>query len=211
MKVLVAGATGKTGKQILELLLEEDHDVASIVRDRAKIGEVERMGAKAVFTDLEFDVEFAVEGMEAVIFAAGAAPGKDAAKSYDVDRNGAIKLIEACERNAVERFVMLSAKEINGDDGDAGMKDYFQAKKEAEGRLQKSRLNYTIIRAGRLNDEAESGTVTAAPDLGKSFGEISRADVARVIVNALDNPSTYRKVIEVIGGDQPIEKALNTI
>lgn len=211
MKILVAGASGKTGRHIIELLLEDEHEIACIVRDRRQIEEMENLGAKAILTDLEFDVEFAVEGVEAVIFAATSGPNPDSGKSNSVDRDGAVKLIEACERNAVDRFILLSDKRADDPESSDGLKDYLRAKKDAEERLQKSRLNYTIIRAGRLNDNRERGTVTAAANLGKSYGEISRADVARVIANALDSPSTYRKMIEVIGGDQPIEEALKTI
>jgi len=211
MKILVAGGSGKTGRHIIELLQEDDHEVACIVRDRAMIAEMEKLGVKALLANLEMDVEFAVEGVEAVIFAAtsGATPGSN--KNYLVDRDGAIKLINACEKNAVERFILLSDKRTGKPDSSDGLRDYLLAKKEAEARLQKSRLNYTIVRAGRLNDDRERGSVTAAVDLGRSYGEISRADVARVIVSALDKPSTYRKAIEVIGGDQPIEEALKRV
>jgi uncharacterized protein YbjT (DUF2867 family) len=212
MNVLVVGATGKTGKLVVELLLEEDHYVAAMVRDKGKLTEMEKMGAKPVLTDLEFDVGFAVEGMDAVIFAAGSGPGTSPDKTKAVDQEGAIKLIEACEKNAVERFIMLSAKGVDKpEEGPDKLKTYLHAKKNADDRLIKSNINYTIIRASLLNDQEEKGTVTAGKNLGNSLGEISRIDIARIIVNALENPNTYRKVIEVTGGLQPIDEALKAI
>jgi uncharacterized protein YbjT (DUF2867 family) len=212
MNVLVVGATGKTGKLVVELLLEEDHYVAAMVRDKGKLTEMEKMGTKPVLTDLEFDVGFAVEGMDAVIFAAGSGPGTSPDKTKAVDQEGAIKLIEACEKNAVERFIMLSAKGVDKpEEGPDKLKTYLHAKKNADDRLIKSNINYTIIRASLLNDKEEKGTVTAGKNLGNSLGEISRIDIARIIVNALENPNTYRKVIEVTGGLQPIDEALKAI
>jgi uncharacterized protein YbjT (DUF2867 family) len=221
MNVLVAGASGKTGKLVVELLLEQDHFVVAMVRSREKMKEMEKMGAKPVLTDLEFDVDFAVEGMEAVVFAAGSGPGTGPEKTRAVDQDGAIKLIEACEKNSVGRFVMLSAIGVDKpEEGPEELKTYLHAKRNADKRLMKSNINYTIIRASSLSDNEEKGTVTAARDLDllESHGqhdivleEISRKDIANILVNALETPSTYRKVIEVTGGFQPINQALKSL
>jgi uncharacterized protein YbjT (DUF2867 family) len=212
MNVLVVGATGKTGKLVVELLLEEDHYVVAMVRDKGQLTEMNKMGAKPILSDLEFDVGFAVEGMDAVIFAAGSGPGTGPDKTRAVDQDGAIKLIEACEKNGVERFIMLSAKGVDKpEEGPEKLKTYLHAKKNADDRLIKSNINYTIIRAAPLNDKEEKGTVTVGKNLENSVGDISRIDIARIIANSLENPNTYRKVIEVVGGVQPIDDALKAV
>lgn len=209
MKVLVAGATGRTGKLIVERLAEEDHYVAALIRNKDKAGEMERSGSKPIVADLEFDVSFAVEGMDAVVFVAGSGLAKEPEKARIVDQEGAIKLIDACEKNGVERFIMLSSISAkNPDEGPKELKPYLEAKRNADDRLIKSRLNYTIFRAGALNDEEEKGGVAIGKD---SKGEISRMDIARIIVEALDSPMTYRRIIEVVGGIQSIDEALKTI
>lgn len=209
MNVLVAGANGKTGKQIVSLLLENDHHVSAMVRKQDQLDEMEKLGAKPIFANLEQDISFATEGVDAVIFAAGSGPHTGPDKTITVDQEGALKLIEACEKNAVERFIMLSAKGADQpEQGPEKIQHYLKAKKVADDRLKKSNLNYTIIRPGRLSNGIETGTITAGTGLDNSEGEISRADVALTIVNSLNNEKTYRKVIEILDGDQPIQEAL---
>lgn len=212
MNVLVAGANGNTGRQIVGLLLEENHNVRAMIRDAAQADEMEKLGAEPVLADLESDVNFAVMGCDAVIFAAGSGAGTSSDKTLAVDRDGAIKLIEACEKHAVNRFIMLSS--IGADDPENGpdkLKTYLEAKAQADKRLVKSHLNYTIIRPVTLNDEAEVGKINAQKKLDEADGEIPRADVAAVIVEALDNENTYRKSIEITSGDTPIGGALSIV
>ncbi len=211
MNVLVAGAHGKIGMQIVTLLLENDHHVTAMVKEQDQIEEMEKLGAKPVLANLETDVAFATEGVNAIIFAAGSGPNTGPDKTITVDQDGAIKLIEACEKNAVERFVMLSAMGVdNPDEGPEKIQHYLKAKLKADERLKKSNLNYTIIRPGRLTNDEETGTIEASEHL-TGAGEISRADVALILVEALNNENTYRKTIDVLNGDKQIAEALKEV
>lgn len=211
MNVLVAGSHGKTGMQIVTLLLENDHHVTAMVKEQDQLSEMQKLGAKPILANLETDVGFATEGIDAVIFAAGSGPHTGPDKTVTVDQEGAIKLIEACERNAVERFIMLSAMGVdNPEEGPEKIQHYLKAKQKADERLKKSSLNYTIIRPGRLTNDEESGTIEASEHLtGK--GEISRADVALTIVESLNNENTYRKIIDIFNGDKKIAEALKEV
>lgn len=212
MNVLVAGSHGKTGMQIVELLLEHDHHVTAMVRSRDQMEEMEKLGAKPVLADLEQDVSFATEGVDAVIFAAGSGPHTGPDKTITVDQEGAIKLIEACEKNAVERFLMLSARNVDQpEEGPEKIRHYLKAKKIADDQLKKSTLNYTIVRPGRLNNQEATGKIKGAPRLDDLDGEISRADVANTMVLSLNNSATYRKTFEILGGNQEIQEALNSM
>lgn len=212
MNVLVAGANGNTGRQIVELLIEQDHYVRAMIRDNAQAEELEKLGAKPVLADLEQDVEFAVEGCDAVIFAAGSGPHTGTDKTIAVDQEGALKLIKAAENNAVNRFVMLSARGTeHPDNGPEKLKPYLEAKAKADTALQKSRLNFTIVRAGKLTDGNATGKIKAGKKLQDEGGDISRADVAMTMVTALENENTYRKTIEILSGDTPIEGALTSL
>lgn len=212
MNVLVVGAHGNTGQQIVNLLLEEDHHVRAMIRDPQQAEEIKKMGAVPVVADLEHDINFAVEGCDAVIFTAGSGPDTGEDKTISVDRDGAIKLIKACEENAVNRFVMLSSIGVDEPEEAPGkLQAYLKAKADADEKLKKSNLNYTIIRPGALNDNETTGKITADKKLEKKEGKISRGDVASTIVAALQNENTYRKTFEVLSGDQPIGVALTTL
>src|ERR687889_142403 len=186
MKVLVAGAHGKTARRLVRMLAEKGHEVRGLVRREEQMPDVEADGAEPVLVDLEEEeVEGAIgraeEGCDAVIFAAGAGPGSGAARKETMDYGGAVKLVEAAEKHVVRRYLMLSSMGA-GDpgSGSGAMQPYLFAKARADERLQESDLDYTIIRPG-------------------TFAE------------ALEMPNTCRKTFEIIGGETPIREALERI
>ncbi|MFP4092603.1 MAG: SDR family oxidoreductase [Cyclobacteriaceae bacterium] len=213
MNILVAGANGKTGIQIVEHLVEQDHNVRAMIRDESQSREMKERGALPYIADLERDVEFAVEGSEVVIFAAGSGPDTGEDKTWAVDRDGAIKLIEACERNSVARFILISS--VGTDEPEEGpdkLQPYLKAKSASEEKLKKSDLNYTIVRPGMLNNDPETGKVIARERLDGKKGQISRADVALTVAKTLDNPNTFFKTFEIIGGgNEDVETSLNKL
>lgn len=213
MNILVAGAHGKTGLQIVEHLVEQDHNVRAMIRDESQSKQMEERGALPYIADLERDVEFAVEGSDAVIFAAGSGPDTGEEKTWSIDRDGAIKLIDACERNGVERFVLLSSVGTDKpEEGPEKLRSYLKAKAESEERLRKSNLNFTIVRPGMLNDDPESGNIIAMERLDGKMGQVSRSDVALTIAKSVEQPSTFHKTFEMIGGgNEDVDTALSKL
>jgi len=216
LKVLVAGAHGKTARRLVRMLVEEGHEVRGLVRKEDQLPDVEADGAEAVVVDLEEaeaegEVAEAVEGCEAVVFAAGAGPGSGAARKETMDFGGAAKLVEAAEQRGARRYLMLSSMGAGDPEGGPeAMRPYLRAKARADERLRESGLDYTIIRPGSLTNDEETGRVEAAESLGRR-GEISRADVARTFAFALEAENTYGKTFEVLAGDTPIREALKGI
>ena len=216
MKVLVAGAHGKTARRLVRILAEGGHEVRGLVRKETQMSDVEADGAEPVLVDLENEevegsVGEAVEGCDAIVFAAGAGPGSGAARKETMDYGGAVKLIEAAERHGVRRYLMLSSMGAgNPGGGSEAMQPYLYAKARADERLQGSDLDYTIIRPGGLTNEEGTGRIEAAESLGRR-GQISRDDVARTFADALEMRNTYGKTFEVLAGDTPIREALEKI
>ena len=215
MRVLVAGANGKTARSLVRMLVEEDHKVRGLVRKEEQLSEVEQDGAEPVLVDLEEEVEGdvgrAVEGCDAIVFAAGAGPGSGAARKETMDYGGALKLIEAAERHGVRRYLMLSAMgAADPESGSEEMRPYLSAKARADERLQSSGLDYTIIRPGSLTNEPGTGRIDAALSLGRR-GEISREDVAAIFAATLEAENTFGKTFEALSGDTPIREAIAAI
>lgn len=205
--VLVVGAHGQVGSQLTELLAESTYDVSGMVRKGSQAAEIEALGAEAVVADLTEDVDSAVRGHDAIVFAAGSG-GEDV---YGVDRDGAIAMIDAAEEFDADRFVMLSA--MNADvpeDSPEELREYLTAKAEADAYLRESSLTYTIVRPGSLTDDPPTGRIAIAQELSER-GEITRADVARVLFATLDVDETFGQTFEVLDGDVPIETALETL
>jgi uncharacterized protein YbjT (DUF2867 family) len=215
VKVLVAGAHGKTARRLVRMLAQDGHEVWGLVRKKEQMPDVEADGAEPVLVDLEEEgveaVGRAVDGCDAVVFAAGAGPGSGAARKETMDYGGAAKLVEAAEQNGVRRYLMLSSMGAGDPEGGAEpMRPYLRAKARADERLRESGLDYTIIRPGSLTDEEETDRIEAAEELGRR-GEISRSDVARTFAEALELESTYGKTFEILAGDTPIREALQGI
>jgi uncharacterized protein YbjT (DUF2867 family) len=216
MKVLVAGAHGKTARRLVRMLAENGHEVRGLVRKEEQMPDIEADGAEPVLVDLEKEevegaVGRAVEGCDAIIFAAGAGPGSGAARKETMDYGGAAKLVEAAEKHGVRRYLMLSSMGAGDPEGGSeAMRPYLFAKARADERLRESGLDYTIIRPGGLTDEEGTGGIEAAEHLGRR-GEINRDDVARTFAEALDLESTYHKTFEILAGDTPIREALERI
>ena len=213
MRVLIAGAHGKTARRLTRMLVEDGHEVRGLVRKGEQTGDVEADGAEPVLVDLEAEeveggIGEAVEGCDAIVFAAGAGPGSGDARKETMDYGGAVKLVEAAEGRGVRRYLMLSAMGAGDPEGGSeGMRPYLRAKARADGLLKESGLDYTIVRPGSLTEDEGKGNIEASEKLGRR-GEIPREDVARTLAAALEDENTYYKTFEILSGDTPIREAL---
>ena len=213
MRVLIAGAHGKTARRLTRMLVAGGHEVRGLVRKEEQTEEVASDGAEPVLVDLEAEevsggVGDAVKGCDAIVFAAGAGPGSGDARKETMDYGGAAKLVEAAEDRGVRRYLMLSAMgAADPEEGPEGMRPYLRAKARADERLAQSGLDYTIIRPGGLTEDEGTGRIDAAENLGRR-GEIPREDVASTFAAALQDHDTYRKTFDILSGDTPIPEAL---
>jgi uncharacterized protein YbjT (DUF2867 family) len=213
VRVLIAGAHGKTARRLTRMLVEDGHEVRGLVRKEEQTADVGADGAEPVLVDLEAEeveggIGEAVEGCDAVVFAAGAGPGSGDARKETMDYGGAAKLVEAAEGRGVRRYLMLSAMGASDPEGGSeGMRPYLRAKARADERLAESGLDYTIIRPGSLTEDEGTGNIEAAERLGRR-GEIPREDVASTFAAALEDEDTYHKTFEILSGDTPIREAL---
>jgi uncharacterized protein YbjT (DUF2867 family) len=108
----------------------------------------------------------------------------------------------------VRRYVIVSS--MGADDpasASEAMRPYQQAKHDADEALAGSSLDWTIVRPGGLTDEPAAGRVALAERLGRS-GQVTRADVALVLLECLGADNTIRKTFEVLEGDVPVREAV---
>jgi len=210
MKITVVGAHGSIAQLLHPKLIENGHSVRGIIRKEQQADTLEEMGVEPQVTDIEkeTDISDSVGDADAVIFAAGAGPGSGKERKYSVDRDGAIKLMRACQANGIKRYIMISAMGLDTPRGNEVFQVYQKAKAEADEALRHSGLNYTIIKPGRLTDDEGTGKIMVGDLEG---GEIPREDVASVIAAAIENESTNRKSFDLLSGDKSIEKALSSL
>ncbi|MFB1080909.1 SDR family oxidoreductase [Jeotgalibacillus sp. JSM ZJ347] len=213
MDVLVIGANGTTGRLTIDKLAKRNKYYArGMVRKESQFEEIEKLGGLPVLGDLEGDFEKAFDEVDAVIFAAGSGGHTGPEKTKSVDEEGAIKAIDLAVEKGVKKFVMLSAigaGDLSSMDIGDDMKAYYEAKHAADQHLEKSGLNYSIIRPGLLTDEKGTGKIRAAEVLIDRQGDITRSDVAEVLVLALDHENLNNKAVEILNDEEDMITALN--
>ncbi len=209
MRVLVIGSTGGTGRELVDRLITDGHDVRALVRDPGQADDRRAAGAEPVVADLEGELVHAFEGVEAVAFCAGSGSKTGPDATLRVDLHGAVRTIDACVALGVRRYLMLSS--MRADDplrGNERIRHYFAAKHAADRILLCSGLDATVVRPGRLTDDEGTGRVAVGSPRLDEHGSIARADVAAVMAACLTRPATVGATFDVLEGDTPIDEAL---
>ncbi|MFC5591184.1 SDR family oxidoreductase [Sporosarcina soli] len=215
MKVLVIGANGQIGQQVVHLLQESDeYTVRAMVRNEAQATVLQDSGVEAVIANLEGSIDeiaTAMQGCDAVIFSAGSGGHTGPDKTLLVDLDGAVKSMEAAEKIGVHRYVMVSAIQAHNRESWANspIKPYMVAKHFADKALMASNLNYTIVRPGALTNDAGTGHISASENLQRD--SIPREDVAHTLIAVLNEENTYRRSFDLVAGDTAISDALKNL
>jgi len=208
--IVIAGGHGQIALRLAALLSARGDHVCALIRNPDHEADVRATGARPIVADMEAldDLSDLVEGVNAVVFAAGAGPGSGPERKRTVDLGAAVKLLDGARRTGVRRYLMISA--MGAADPAAGseaMRPYLEAKAQADAALAASDLEWTIVRPGGLTDEPGTGRVEVAPALGRR-GTVTRDDVAAVLVGCLDEPRTVRAAFDLLQGETPIAQAL---
>ncbi|MEU4094779.1 NAD(P)H-binding protein [Streptomyces sp. NPDC026673] len=217
MRTVIAGGHGQIALRLERLLAERDDEVAGIIRKPEQADALREAGAEPIVLDLEAasanDVAEVLRGAGAVVFAAGAGPGSGVARKETVDRDAAVLLADAAERAGVRRYLMVSAMGADTDPR-PGTDDVFAAYLRAKGAADaevrhRTALDWTILRPGLLTNDPGTGRVRLAASTG--HGSVTRDDVAAVLAELLDTPSTAGLTLELIGGHTPVSVAVKDI
>lgn len=212
-RVLVVGGHGKVARLLLPMLVSAGHEVTAMIRNPAHAAELAGTGATALIADVEsldagaLAAHFA--GHDAIIWSAGAGGG-DPARTFAVDRDAAIRSMEAAAEAAVRRYLMISYFGAGPDHGvppGHPFHPYAEAKSAADAHLAGTALAWTILAPSRLTDGPATGRIETA-EQGVTAGSVSRADVAAVALAALHDPATAGRTIRFNSGATPVAEAL---
>ncbi len=208
MKIMLIGGTGKTGKQIIKQALERGHEVTALVRNPKKI-KIRDPNLVVVEGNVLVPetLERTFTGHDIVISALG--HKKFFIKTTILSR-GTQHIIRAMQKNQIHRFICITSLGINDSRFKLGLYYtlfvipfiilfYFLDKEKQERFIQKSDLDWTIVRPGQLTN----GRKRANYKQGKGLGSyiltkmISRADVAHFILDEMERNHYVRKVAEL--------------
>ena len=213
--IMIIGGHGKVALQLSQILSGEGHRVNSVIRSESQVQDVEDRGATAVIADVEkLDTDGLKEvlaGQDAVVWSAGAGGG-DPERTYAVDRDAAVRSMDAAQAAGVERYVMVSYMGAGQDhgvpEGDS-FYAYAQSKADADDHLRESSLKWTILGPGTLTDDETTGLITTEPGQGDEAANTARGNVALVVAAALADPdTTVGKKIDFADGDTVITEVL---
>jgi uncharacterized protein YbjT (DUF2867 family) len=211
-RIVIIGGHGKVALHLARILADNGDEVTSVFRNSDHADDISATGAHPVVADIE-QLDTAaladlVKGQDAVVFSAGAGGG-DPARTYAVDRDAAIRVIDAAGQAGVRRFVMVSYFGAGPDHGVAKDNSFFpyaEAKAAADAHLRDTDLDWTVLGPGRLTLEPATGRIA----VGEGKGEVSREDVALVAAAVLHDASTVRRTIDFNNGDLLIADAVTS-
>lgn len=212
--IFVIGAAGKVGRRLVPRLIKEGHRVTALYRRPEQEEDLKKLGAVPVFGSLtELSVEELAQkmkGSDEIVFSAGAG-GASIELTTAIDKDGLEKAVQAAQKADVKRFILVSAypKSWREELYAQVFEHYMHVKKEADTYLAESSLDWVILRPVALTDEPGVGRVRAG--LSVPNGSIRRDDVADFIVAVIGKTTLSHRIIELVGGDTPIDVALQRI
>jgi uncharacterized protein YbjT (DUF2867 family) len=213
-RIAIIGGHGKVALHLSRILSNEGHAVTSFIRNPEHAPDVTVTGAAPVILDVEksttAEIASALDGHDAVVWSAGAGGGSPQ-RTYAVDRDAAIRSMDAAAQSGVARYVMVSyfgAGPHHGVPEDNSFYAYAEAKAAADEYLRGTDLDWTILGPGALTSNPGSALIEVSPADPGVGTETSRANVALVAAAVLELPETVRRTIEFRDGAVPVVEAL---
>jgi uncharacterized protein YbjT (DUF2867 family) len=214
MKAFVAGATGETGRRIVQELVARNIPVRALVRDVQKARSILPQDVELVEGDVlsPETLAAALGDSTVVLCATGAKPSFDPTGPYKVDFEGTKNLVDAAKVKEIKHFVFVSSLCTSRLFHPLNL--FFLIlvwKKQAEEYIQKSGLTYTIVRPGGLKNEDNADQVVMQSADTLFEGSIPRQKVAQVCVEALSEGTARNKIVEIVAKSEATSKSFGEL
>lgn len=216
MKILVLGATGRTGQQIIQEALKKGHKISVIARDPEKLNDYDIEVTQGSPYDYQ-TVEKALKGCEAVINTLNVSRTSDnpwarLRSPKDLISKSASNAVKAMEKAGIKRFVALSTigagRSWKSSPGIlkflvsvSNLKVAFRDHGKQEEILENSSLDYTICRAPMLSNEKNNAGAIATPEGQRPANKVlSRNAAAKYFLDILENDKHIKETISLSNG-----------
>lgn len=206
MHVLIVGGHGRTALLLGELLAAGGHEVTGTYRDPAHAADLSAVGMNGVPVDLARigtgALGAAMTGADAVVYAAGAGYGSSSALKQTIDRDAAVRTVEAAQAGGVRRFVMISSMGADLPASPGAFGEYLRLKGEADAVVRSTDLDWTIMRPSGLSDAPGTGRIRVGHRM--TGGTLPRADLAALLARVLVRDEGVRRQFDVTSGDEDL-------
>jgi putative NADH-flavin reductase len=206
-KLLVLGATGGTGQQVVLQALQHGHEVTVFVRSPERLTSP-RDRVRVITGSLPEDADAlagAVGGQDAVISALGRG---GSLKASGLFASSMPVIVGAMERHGVRRLIVTSAYGVGNTYGDVPLvarilirvllRDLYADKQASEETLFRSNLDWTVVYPVTLTNGPTTGVYRVGEHLAlRGLPRISRADVANCLLRQVDDRRYLKKGVLV--------------
>ena len=208
--ILVAGATGGVGSMIVQQLQDSGKQIRLLVRNRKQAVAMFGSTIETAVGDTRkpASLKAAIANIDEIICATGSRnPGSENSPEQ-VDYRGVDNLVQAAVEAGVHQFVLVSSIAVTKSDHPLNrFGRVLEWKLKGEQALRTSGLAYTIIRPGGLTDGPGGNKRLSIGQGDQITGMVSRSDVARLCIAALNEPAARNVTFEVVeNGGEPLKK-----
>jgi putative NADH-flavin reductase len=197
MRITVFGASGRTGRSLVEQALEHGHEVVAFVRDGSAFGEPgDKLDVvEGDATNVEAVAE-AIRGSDAVISVLGLVRAEDEPEHSEATRS----VVDAAKAEGVRRIVVTANSTVLDDEEVTG-EFAAQAREHRRNRetLRESGLDWTLLASARLVEEPPAGAYEATEDEKAPGGMITPPDLAKAALDALARDDWVGHIVGVAG------------
>ncbi|WP_051287465.1 NAD(P)-dependent oxidoreductase [Algoriphagus mannitolivorans] len=209
LKILIIGASGKTGIELVKQGLERGHEVTALVRNPAdfKLSDPRLKVLQGNVLDPE-SLQRAISGQDAILSALG---HKRFIIPSSILSEGTKNMIQAMEKSQVKRLVCITSLGVNDSRFKLGLYYtlftipfillfYFLDKAKQEKLIMNSDLDWTIVRPGQLTNGKKRAKIHHGTHVGNYIltKMISRASVANFMLNQLEDDFYLKKAVGII-------------
>jgi len=220
--IAVSGASGKTGWRVVQEAIGRGWSVRAIVRPQSQLPEALSAAEREGLLELQrLDLsqaealQHALSSCEALVIATGARPSPNLAGPLQVDALAVREQIQACRAVGVKRLVLVSSLCAGRWQHPLNLFGLILVwKRVGEQALERSGLDWTVIRPGGLSEREEGlqseGIRWSGPDTQES-DSIPRRLVARCCLEALHTPASIGRILEVTSSPELPHVALRQV
>jgi len=214
MNITVTGAIGEIGREVTKFAVKKGYNVNALDISSANITKLGEAKEKVTFYEGDIldkaSIEPALESVDAVIITIRLSPAQmQSGLTYDdVEFGGIRNIVDVAKQKDVKKIVFISAEGVSAE----CVGDMYQAKFKAEESIRNSGIDYTILRSSGLYKDFDLFHIPQVLQLGENdtwpfgpieyhFSPLSHIDLARCLVDSVENPAAVNKTIRMGGPD----------